>query len=299
MEFEIKIIGKKEPLASIPSMLKEYPIRNLSLKELTYSKENSLLLIYTDEESLNDVLTILSYILKELKYDYPDFDTEFKVKNLSYSEPEFGKGHEGPIMPTENIRILTPEIKDSYKDESISIVINSNNAFGSGTHPSTVLCLQELECLSGIRHKKTNWLNGKKVLDFGCGSGILAIASVKLGARCAVGIEIDPNSVKTARDNVCHNNLTEKVEILEGSWDRLEGQFELIVANLVPSTLLKASNYLFNYLSHGGRIIISGFQAEQSDTILKPYVRAGLRLLKRESLDGWCSLLFEKSKNPD
>ncbi len=294
MEFEIRISGKKEPLSLIQCMFKRSIINDLCFKNLNDTDQNSVLSIYTKEESLNDALSALSYILNELKGKFPDFEPEIRVRNLSYSEPEIGHGHKSPLRPTRAIRIIPPGFNYFYENGITEIIIDSHNAFGSGNHPSTILCLEQLEGLSAINNRENNnWLKGKRVLDFGCGTGILAIASIKLGAKCAVGIEMDHNSFITVKKNVQYNDLGDRIEIVEGSWNQLCGDFDLIIANLVPSALLKAPNIFLKHIRPDGRIIISGFGIKQCASIINPFLSSGFNLIQKKSLKEWCSFLLK------
>jgi ribosomal protein L11 methyltransferase len=222
------------------------------------------------------------------------FEPEIRVRNLSYCEPEISNGSEKTLNPVDSILILPPGSDTETQDGKIKVIIDGRNAFGTGTHPSTILCLQELEALSGILTGGDNWLKGRNVLDFGCGSAILAIISIMLGAESALGVEINPESVLTARKNLKYNGLENRVDIIQGSWSDVEGEFDLIMANLVPSAILKSTQRIARHLRANGKVIISGFGIQQCRDIMEAFTSANFRIINKRSLREWCSLLLKK-----
>ena len=146
------------------------------------------------------------------------------------------------------------------------------------------LCLQFLDCAAqSAPHEGEG--KGGDVLDFGCGTGLLAIAAVTLGARQALGVEIDHQSVQTARKNVALNRLDHKIDIRKGSWNEVHGKFDLVLANLVPSVLLRTGQNIPNHLKNGGRAVIAGFGRNQMNDMERFFMDAGLLTQKRMTLD--------------
>jgi ribosomal protein L11 methyltransferase len=174
-----------------------------------------------------------------------------------------------------------------------AVLIDTGKAFGTGKHPTTRLCLEWLEEFS----KGTSgggWLTGKEVLDFGCGTGLLAIAAVKMGALKALGIELDADSVRTAKRNVALNGLGNRIEVREGSWDRVRGAYDLILCNLVPSALLRTGEHILGHLKEEGRVVISGMGEAQTGEMEKFYNELGFRVTGMSSCKGWGSTVLEK-----
>lgn len=134
------------------------------------------------------------------------------------------------------------------------------------------------------------------MLDFGCGTGLLAIAAVKLGAKRAIGVELDHQSVQTARRNVALNGLTEKIEIREGSWDVLHETYDLILANLVPSALLRIGNHIPLHLKSEGKVVISGFGRPQMSEMGNYFMEFGLIPAAHSSAEGWGLLVMENKR---
>jgi ribosomal protein L11 methyltransferase len=136
-------------------------------------------------------------------------------------------------------------------------------AFGSGTHPTTALCLQWLDGLAG------RWeLQGREVLDFGCGSGILALAAMKLGAARAVGVDNDPQALIATADNAQRNG--EVIEVYMPQ-DEPVRAYPVVVANILATALDALAETLAARVMPGGRLAMSGILAGQEDELLQRY----------------------------
>lgn len=140
-------------------------------------------------------------------------------------------------------------------------------AFGSGTHPTTALCLEWLDTLASEGR-----LAGREVLDFGCGSGILALAALKLGAAHATGIDNDPQALIASQDNAERNGLARQLQVYlpEAAPAR---QYPVVVANILASALLELADVLGRHVAPGGVLAMSGILAGQEDELLLRYAR--------------------------
>jgi ribosomal protein L11 methyltransferase len=138
-------------------------------------------------------------------------------------------------------------------------------AFGSGTHPTTSLCLQWLDALA-----EAGELEGRTVLDFGCGSGILALAALKLGAARAVGVDNDPQALIATHDNAQRNGIDERMNVFLPD-DEPPAQYPIVVANILASALDALADTLASRVAPGGRIALSGILAGQEDALLDRY----------------------------
>lgn len=149
-------------------------------------------------------------------------------------------------------------------------------AFGSGTHPTTALCLQWLDSLD---------LNGKAVLDFGCGSGILALAALKLGAASATGVDNDPQALTASQDNAERNGVGNMLQVyLPG--DEPQGTYPVVVANILATALIAMRAQLAARTEPGGVIALSGILKDQQDEVIAaftPYFTG----LQAHVLDDW------------
>lgn len=138
-------------------------------------------------------------------------------------------------------------------------------AFGSGTHPTTALCLRWLDALAGEGR-----LAGQTVLDFGCGSGILALAALKLGADKAVGVDNDPQAVLATGDNAERNALQDRMQVYLPA-DEPQATYPVVVANILASALDALAEVLAARVAPGGRIALSGILHGQEDDLLVRY----------------------------
>ncbi|MFO7340433.1 MAG: 50S ribosomal protein L11 methyltransferase [Lysobacteraceae bacterium] len=138
-------------------------------------------------------------------------------------------------------------------------------AFGSGTHPTTALCLRWLDGLAAGGR-----LQGARVLDFGCGSGILALAALKLGADAAVGVDNDPQALTATADNARRNGVDDRLAVyLPG--DEPEATYPVVVANILATALDALAEHLAARVAPGGRIALSGILRGQEDELLQRY----------------------------
>ena len=131
-------------------------------------------------------------------------------------------------------------------------------------------------------------------LDIGCGSGILAIAAIRLGAARVLAIEIDPDAVQAARKNIGLNRLAHAAEVAKSSWHDVSGQYDLVMANLVPSVLYKAAPHIATLLREQGLLIAAGFPLSKNAEIYRRFAKNDLRLVHESSLDGWGALLISR-----
>lgn len=138
-------------------------------------------------------------------------------------------------------------------------------AFGSGTHPTTSLCLQWLDGLAGRGE-----LQGRPVLDFGCGSGILALAALKLGAAQAIGVDNDPQAIVATRDNGERNGVGDRLQVFLPQ-DEPAARYPIVVANILASALDALADLLAARVASGGRIALSGILAGQEDDLVVRY----------------------------
>lgn len=134
-------------------------------------------------------------------------------------------------------------------------------AFGTGTHPTTALCLEWLDGLA---------LQGQRVLDFGCGSGILALVALKLGAAAAVGVDNDPQALIASADNAQRNNLSERLQLFAPEAEPVQ-TYPVVVANILARALDALAPLLASRVASGGRIALSGILKGQQDELLQRY----------------------------
>lgn len=153
-------------------------------------------------------------------------------------------------------------------------------AFGSGTHPTTALCLRWLDTLA-----RDGALAGADVLDFGCGSGILALAALKLGAAHAVGVDNDPQALTATQDNAGRNGVDDRLAVYPPQ-DEPVRAYPVVVANILASALVTLAATLAARVAPGGRIALSGILAGQEDEVVACYAQ-WFDDLRVERLEDW------------
>ena len=165
--------------------------------------------------------------------------------------------------------------------DGVVVALDPGLAFGTGTHPTTALCLRWLDDID---------LDGLTVLDFGCGSGILGIAALKLGASSVVAIDHDPQAVTAARANAGHNEVGDRIRVDSALPD---GTFDVVLANILAQPLIDHADWLTARLAPGASLALSGILAFQAESVRAAYA-ASVRFEPTASDDGWIRLSGRK-----
>ena len=186
-----------------------------------------------------------------------------------------------PIRVSDRLWIV-PSWHIAPDPEAIVLVLDPGMAFGTGSHPTTRLCLEWLE-----RTVSTDI----SILDYGCGSGILAIAAAKLGAKEVLGVDIDLQAVSAAKSNAALNNVSAR---FEDSTREIKGQFDIVVANILSNPLKALAPAICAHVRPGGRLALSGILTEQSDDLIEAY-SPYIPLSIADSRDGWVCLAGNKA----
>jgi len=181
--------------------------------------------------------------------------------------------------------IIRPTFKNySAKDNEIVLTIDPKMSFGTGEHQTTKLILQLLE---KYVHK------GMKVLDVGSGTGILAIATVKLGAEKVVAVDFDEVCLENCKENCILNDVEKSVEVLNGEIDNIvEKDFDLILANIQKNVLLEIADKIKAKLNQNGVVILSGLLESDKSVIETKYHSLGFKTELVESMDEWLAMVF-------
>lgn len=175
---------------------------------------------------------------------------------------------------------------EQYDTDRTVITMDPGMAFGTGTHETTSLCLEVLDGLVK---------GGERVLDIGTGSGILAIAALKLGAAAAEGIDIDPMCVRTAGENAARNGVKDRFAIKVGDLSaEASGVYDIITANIVAAAILDLAPAVPALLAKNGRFIASGIIDERKQEVLDGLAAAGLHVLEVKEKRGWVCLVCKK-----
>jgi len=174
----------------------------------------------------------------------------------------------------------------------VVLSLDPGMAFGTGLHPTTRLCLAALEALADEGLLATGRARGgtARVVDVGCGSGILAIAAGKLGAGEILGVDTDPIAVESTLANAHRNRLTRRIRVQGGSVPTGQGPFDLVLANLIASLLVQLARPLRGELAVGGRILASGIFHDREGDVRSAFEAAGLRMGRRWAEEDWVAL---------
>ena len=174
-------------------------------------------------------------------------------------------------------------------DDDIVIEMDPQMAFGTGNHPTTQLCLEVLEDIVQP---------GCTVADVGCGSGILSIAAIKLGAAMAVAIDNDPIAVQIAHANIADNSVAGQVQVILGEGLKATGkQFDIVLANINTPTIVALSSSLAQHTTKGGYVIVTGIPVVRADRVTSTLRQAGLWVTETRVLGSWVCIVAQRSGN--
>ena len=174
-----------------------------------------------------------------------------------------------------------------YDTDRVKLVLDPGLAFGTGGHETTSLCMEALdERVTG----------GERVLDIGTGSGILAIAALKLGAAVAEGVDIDPVAVRTAGENAALNGVQDKLTVLVGDLsDKASGKYDIITANIVANAILSLAPAVPGLMAEGATFIASGIIDSRKDEVIAGLEKAGLAVVEVKEKRGWECIVCKKA----
>ena len=191
-----------------------------------------------------------------------------------------------PVMRLGRRLVIRPTWR-RHKAEpgDVVLALDPGMAFGTGLHPTTRLCLVALERLADAGR-----LAGARLLDVGCGSGILAIAALRLGGSEALGVDTDPIAIEATLANARRNRLARRIRAREGSLPTGEPPFDLIAANLIAGVLVSLAPALRSELAPGGLVVASGIFVDREGEVRDAFDAAGLVVTERSSEGEWVAL---------
>lgn len=191
-----------------------------------------------------------------------------------------------PVAVGRRLRVRPPWVPAGPRAAAVEVLIDPGRAFGSGAHASTRLALAAIERL--VR-------GGERVLDAGCGSGVLGVAALALGAAEAVAVDHDPDAVAASRANAAHNGLGDRLTVTGRPLDEVVAAsppFDLVAANLLLPDLLAVAPALRAALAARGILVASGLLVDQRPPVMAGAARLGLVPLGEESAEGWLAVTF-------
>lgn len=240
--------------------------------------------LYDDLEGLEAMLERLAAAWAETQPDEPCPIIEHELVADRDWEREWMEDFQ-PLRMGQRLWIV-PSWHEPPAPDAVNLHLDPGLAFGTGTHPTTALCLEWLDALA-----LDGDLDGLEVLDVGCGSGILAIAALKLGAAMATGTDIDPQALQASRDNADRNDVSvDELTLCYPEQLAAERRFPLVVANILAGPLVELAPTIAGHVGPGGRLALSGILERQADEVLDAYRDQGLTMDEPQVREGWVRL---------
>ena len=200
-----------------------------------------------------------------------------------------------PLAVGEKIYVVPEWEKDSVLPEGkVPVWLNPGLTFGTGSHASTQLCLEGLE--GAVQ-------SGDRILDLGCGSGILSIAALCLGAEFAAAVDIDPKAVGVAYENAALNNIgKERYDVRAGNVladkglvaELMQNKYQVVLANIVADVIIPLSAFAGDFMTEGGYFICSGIIDTRSDEVAAALKRNGFTIEEKKEKNGWCAFICRR-----
>ncbi len=293
---EIKITVDGEAAEAVADLLQRYGHQGLSIEQIgngpdAWDEDNiprpETLVIRAylrDDEHATAAQEQLESALGHMNMMYPmPTPTYSVVDDTDWGEA--WKQHYRPIRIGKSMLIRPVWIDVAPGPNQIDIALDPGMAFGTGTHPTTQLCLESLERVTEP---------GMSVLDLGCGSGILSIAAAKLGASTIYAVDIDPLAEITTRENAEQNGVAERITAVVGNLETVletGKQFDLIVVNILARVILEMCRQnLGDTVRSGGHAIFSGIIQDQVDDVENALRQTGLEPINRRTQGDWVSI---------
>ena len=235
---------------------------------------------FAEEDNIEEILGYVNEKLVELKEMGIDLG-EAKVEHEKMYEEDWANTWKQYYKPSKvGEKIVVKPIWEEYEEKEGELVVNLDPgmAFGTGTHETTRMCIQALE--KYVKEEST-------VFDVGCGSGILAIAAAKLGAKLAVGVDLDPVAVESSIENVGYNNLN-NIEILHGNLvEVIDGKADIVVANILAEIICILTDDVKRVMKDGGVFITSGIIHDRVDMVCEKLEATGFEVVEKNRDGEW------------
>ena len=298
---QVKIYCDNLQIDEISAALLEFQVGGVQINDFEdfnrYLKEDKEEWEIVDEElieSLDQPASVVVYLtndesgraeLERIRERFQDLKIELcNVKEEDWENN--WKAYYKPFWVKEKILICPLWEREEHENE-LAVYIDPGSAFGTGTHETTKMCIEHLvDYLKG----------GQSVLDIGCGSGILAIAAMKLGAKSAQLVDISPLAVKIARENGEINGLYQpEYTVKEGNLtDDIDGQFDIITANIIADIIIPLCSDIRDYMKNETVLITSGIIKERAGDVERAFAENHLTVLQKRELGDWVSFAVKK-----
>lgn len=235
----------------------------------------------TDVVALFDAETDMTQILRLLRQEkHLDENTAYKIEQIEDKDWEREWMDNFHPMRFGKRLWICPSWREVPEPDAVNVMLDPGLAFGTGTHPTTALCLEWLDSLD---------LRGKTVIDFGCGSGILAIAALKLGAQSAVGIDIDPQAILASRNNAEQNGVADRLRLFLSDEKPSDLKADVVVANILAGPLKELYPLISQLVKPHGVLGLSGILATQAESVCETYQQS-FNLDAVQEREEWCRI---------
>ena len=243
---------------------------------------------FSEEDNIDEIIAYINEKVEEIKALGIDVG-EGKVEFEKMYEEDWANNWKKYYKPSKvGEKIVVKPIWEEYeaKDEELVVELDPGMAFGTGEHETTRMCIQALE--KYVQKDST-------VFDVGCGSGILAIAAAKLGAKLAVGVDLDPVAVESAKENVGFNNI-DNIEILHGNLiEVIDGKADIVVANIIAEIICILTEDVSRVIKPNGYFITSGIIHDRVEMVTNKLEECGFEVVKVNK-DGEWNCIIAKLK---
>lgn len=270
-------LSEMNPLSTSIENHTDHEIFESDIKEHPLWKQCSLKILFSFETNMNAITEMVEELIPS--------DTSYQVSLLNDKDwINSWKQDLNPLIFNNRIMVHSSAIKTPISDLP-NIVIDPGLAFGTGYHPTTNLCLNWLAM---------NEIENKVVVDYGCGSGILAIAALKLSAKKVIAVDNDPLALEVTIQNAKQNKVNEsKLSIHSHDAVPKNLDADILIANILARPLIELSNHFFQILNNDGVICLSGILTNQENDIYKTYSKE-FTFVDISEKDGWISIIGQK-----
>ena len=295
-------VERTDDAAAIANMTVPYGIYIEDYSDIEKAAEEIAHVDIIDEELVNKDRTksiIHMYIAKEenaveaiafLKERMATAGIDFEVSSEKVDDVDWSENWKKYFKAFEiGEKLAVRPSWETYENKDNRTVINLDPqvAFGTGSHATTALCLEVLE---------KNITNETNVLDIGTGSGILAIASVLLGAKSAIGVDIDEMSVNTAKNNAIINGVADKTEFILGDLaEKISGKYDVICANIIADVVIRLFDNVADFMKEDSILIVSGIIDIRSDEVEKAAIEHGFEITQALTREEWHAYVLTKN----
>ncbi|HZK35153.1 MAG TPA: 50S ribosomal protein L11 methyltransferase [Bacillota bacterium] len=240
-----------------------------------------------NDASLGEKLSLIEEKIKWLKGQ--DFGIDLgslAIEMVNVKEEDWSsswKKYYKPIRVSDRI-VIKPSWESYTQREGEQVLsLDPGMAFGTGSHETTMLCLQAID---------KNIRPGSKIIDLGCGTGVLSIASLLLGAKSVTAIDHDSKAVEVAKENASLNRVEDRMSIIHGDLlDKVEGRYDIVVANIIADVIINLTGYITDYMEPDGLFISSGIILDRLLETISAIENAGLEIIQRKEIGEWAMVV--------